>query len=146
MVSYATLDEDDTTIVSLLRPKTASQEERVVPVSAILFDDTTIEPTSVPAKKVRKKRAKRVNWVYVVENSIDILHVADFTIAATAEPQTASDIGVPSSSAEMSVVEPSKEIAERVSCGATSIPRKKRAKRVNWEYVVENGTDVLSEF
>ncbi len=98
----------------------------------------------MPAKKIRKKRAKRVNWVYVVENSTDILHVADFTIATTAEAQPAGESGDPSSSAEISVVEPSMDSAERVSSGATSIARKKRAKKVNWEYVVENNSDILT--
>jgi hypothetical protein len=86
---------------------------------------------SVPAEKIRKKRAKRVNWVYVVENSTDILHVADFTIAAAAKAQLPVESGDPSTSAEISVGEPSMDSTERVSSGATSILRKKRAKRVN---------------
>ncbi len=46
-----------------------------------------MEPASVTAKIIRKKRVKRVNWVYVPVKSTDILHVADFTIAAMAEAQ-----------------------------------------------------------
>ena len=39
-------------------------------------------PANVTAQKIRKKRVKRVNWVYVPVHSTDILHVANFTIAA----------------------------------------------------------------
>jgi hypothetical protein len=46
-----------------------------------------MEFASVTAQKIRKKRVKRVNWVYVPVNSTDIVHVADFTIAAAAGAQ-----------------------------------------------------------
>ena len=44
-----------------------------------------MEPAIVTAPKIRKKRVKRVNWVYVPVNSTDLVHVDDFTIAAMAE-------------------------------------------------------------
>jgi hypothetical protein len=69
--------------VSLLRQQAATLQENEVPVSAILLNDLPPESASVPAKKMRKKRVKRVNWVYVVANSTDFTHVSDFTIAAT---------------------------------------------------------------
>ena len=71
--------------MSLLQQQTASLEGRAVPVSAILFDESVMEPAIVPVPKIRKKRVKRVNWVYVAANSTDLVHVSEFTIAAMAE-------------------------------------------------------------
>jgi hypothetical protein len=87
MSSFFVPDEDDTPIVSLLQQQSSSLQGREVPASAILFEDTSMEPASVTAQKIRKKRVKRVNWVYVPVNSTDIVHVADFTIAVAAEAQ-----------------------------------------------------------
>jgi hypothetical protein len=82
--SFFVPDEDDTPIVSLLQQQSSSLKGRDVPASAILFEDTSVAPASVTAHKIRKKRVKRVNWVYVPVHSTDIVHVADFTIAAAA--------------------------------------------------------------
>ncbi len=83
--SFFVPDEDDTPIVSLLQQQSCSLQGRNVPASAILFEDIFMAPASVTAQKIRKKRVKRVNWVYVPVHSTDIVHVADFTIAAAAE-------------------------------------------------------------
>ena len=71
--------------MSLLQQRTSSHQGSVVPVSAILFDESVLEPAIVTAPKIRKKRVKRVNWTYVPVNSTDLVHVDDFTIAAMAE-------------------------------------------------------------
>ena len=82
--SFFVPDEDDTPIVSLLQQQSSSLKGRDVPASPILFEDTSVAPANVTAQKIRKKRVKRVNWVYVPVHSTDVLHVANFTIAAAA--------------------------------------------------------------
>jgi hypothetical protein len=99
-IHFCLTDDDDTPIMSLLRQQAATVQAKAAPVSAILLKDLPPEPASVPAKKMRKKRVKRVNWVYVVANSSDITHVSDFTIAATAESPLALGSGVEAPVAE----------------------------------------------
>jgi hypothetical protein len=123
--------------VSLLRQQAATLQEKEVPFSAILLNDLPPEPASVPAKKMRKKRAKRVNWVYVVanSNSTDIAHVSEFTIAATAELQLALASG-----GEAPVVE--------ISDAVPSLGKRRRnppVRETSVDVLVDTNDDLLIE-
>ena len=143
MSSFFVTDEDDTPIVSLLQQQTASLEGRAVPVSAILFDESVMEPAIVPAAKIRKKRVKRVNWVYVPVNSTDLVHVSDFTIAAMAEPSVERSVEPTFGPSLMPTVEPRGEPSVESGVEPRGEPSVESGVERRGEPSVESGIDPI---